>query len=367
MPARVRAWLERRMRDPAFQRRALRIPLLRRLALRQASRLFDLLAGFTYTQTLLAFVQTGAPEALAGGPHALELLAPRLGLPLPAARRLLESAEALDLAERVGDAWALGPLGLPLLGRPELATLLQHDQLLYDDLRDPVALLRDDRASPTALSAFWSYARVADPRAVAPAAAASYSAVMAATQPLVAEQVLAAYDLARHRRILDVGGGDGSFLCAVAPHAPGASLELFELPAVAARARVRLAASGLAARSVVHEGSFLHDALPRGADLVTLVRVCFDHDDEAVRTLFGRVHAALPEGGRLLVAEPMAGLRGAERVGGAYFGLYLLAMRSGRPRRPDEFRKLLQDNGFRDVTALRAPNPLQSGLVVATR
>ena len=41
--------------------------------------------------------------------------------------------------------------------------------------------------------------------------------------------------------------------------------------------------------------------------------------------------AALPPGGTLLLAEPMAGTPGAEPVGDAYFGFYLLAMGSGRP------------------------------------
>jgi demethylspheroidene O-methyltransferase len=190
---------------------------------------------------------------------------------------------------------------------------------------------------------------------------------MAATQPLVAEQVLDAYDVGRHRRLLDVGGGDGAFLRAVAAVAPALELGLFELPPVAARAREACAAAGLSARVATYEGSFLEDALPGGADLVSLVRVCFDHDDAVVRGLFTRIHAALPPGGTLLIAEPMTGLPGAERVGSVYFGFYLLAMRSGRPRSPSEFSKLLQDSGFRDVVTHRVANPLQTGLITARR
>jgi demethylspheroidene O-methyltransferase len=69
--------------------------------------------------------------------------------------------------------------------------------------------------------------------------------------------------------------------------------------------------------------------------------------------------------GTLLIAEPMAGLGGAERVGDVYFGLYLLAMRSGRPRRPDEFINLLRGNGFRHATEIRVANPFQTGLIAA--
>lgn len=356
------------MRDPAFQRLALRVPGLRGLARRRARQLFDLLAGFTYTQTLLAFVRCRAPEALAGGPHPLGTLAPRLDLPEDAARQLLDAAVALELA--AGDAergYALGPLGLPLLGRPEIGALLEHDTLLYDDLRVPDALLRDARATPTALSRCWAYARSDDPRGINPAVAAAYSEVMAATQPLVAQEALDAYDFGARRAVLDVGGGDGRFLRALAERHAGPALHLFELPAVAARARAAFAAAGLAARATVHEGSFHDDPLPPVADTITLVRVCFDHDDARVLALLRRAHAALPAGGEVVIVEPMAGLSPDERVGRVYFAWYLRAMRSGRPRTPDALVALLRSAGFAAAGRRRTLDPLQAGVVVGRR
>jgi len=68
---------------------------------------------------------------------------------------------------------------------------------------------------------------------------------MAASQALIAGEVLDAYDLRRHRCLLDVGGGDGSFLIAAAARAPALRLMLFDLPPVAERARTRFAAAGL--------------------------------------------------------------------------------------------------------------------------
>ena len=112
-------------------------------------------------------------------------------------------------------------------------------------------------------------------------------------------------------------------------------------------------------------GDAFHESLPGGADLVSLVRVVHDHDDEAAMVLLRGVRAALPEGGTLLVAEPMAGVRGAERVGGAYFGLYLLAMGSGRARTPAELRGMLLRAGFRSARVRGTATPVQTGLIVA--
>ena len=56
--------------------------------------------------------------------------------------------------------------------------------------------------------------------------------------------------------------------------------------------------------------------------------------------LLRSIRLALPPDGVLLIAEPMAETRGAEKVGDAYFGFYLLAMGRGRPRAIGEIAQL---------------------------
>ena len=58
-------------------------------------------------------------------------------------------------------------------------------------------------------------------------------------------------------------------------------------------------------------------------------------------TLLRAIRRALPAGGTLLIAEPMSGVRGAEPIGDAYFGFYLLAMGSGRPRTFARLKEML--------------------------
>ena len=77
------------------------------------------------------------------------------------------------------------------------------------------------------------------------------------------------------------------------------------------------------------------------------------------------VREALPAGGTVLVAEPLADTRGAERMGAAYFGMYLWAMGSGRVRSAGEHIALLREAGFRHARERRTALPLQTGLVVA--
>jgi demethylspheroidene O-methyltransferase len=362
---RLRGLREALAARPGFRRWAARFPLTRPLARRHARALFDLCAGFVYTQVLLACVRLRVFAILAEAPLATMALAPRLGLSAEATERLMGAAASLRLVARRRDgAWMLGPLGAAMVGNDGIAAMVEHHAMLYADLADPVALLRRPRGG-TALADYWAYAGAEAPGAVEAARVRDYTALMAASQPMVAEEVLAAYRFDRHRCILDVGGGSGAFLAAVARAAPRSALMLFDLPAVAEVARERLAAAGLGARSTIHGGDFTRDALPEGADLVTLVRILHDHDDAIAQDLLRRIRAALPAGGRILVAEPMAGTPGAEPMGEAYFGFYLLAMGRGRPRRAEEIMRMLVAAGFVRPRRLRTATPLLTQVVIA--
>ncbi len=363
-------WLalrDRLLASPTFQRRAARWPLTRGIARRRAAQVFDLVAGFAYSQVLVACVRLDLFGKLADGPQSLDVLSARLGLEPAAAERLLAAAVALRLAERRGnDRFGLGVLGAPLVGNASVAAMVEHHALLYADLADPVALLRGTSTS-SRLAGYWPYAGAADPNAVTPEQAASYSALMSASQPLVAGEILDAVDFARHRCLLDVGGGDGSFLVAAAARAPSLRLMLFDLPAVAERAARRLREAGLQDRSTAVGGNFVADPLPPGADIATLIRVLHDHDDARVATMLRSVHRALADGGTLVVAEPMAETPGAESMGDAYFGFYLLAMGRGRPRSPARLIEMLRDAGFINVHRVATAQPLQTQLLVARK
>jgi demethylspheroidene O-methyltransferase len=364
---RWRAWRDRTLASPRFQRWAAAFPLTRPIARRRARTLFDLCAGFVYSQVLLACVRLRLFAMLSEGPQTLASLAQRCALPQDAAQRLLEAAVSLRLVEhRAGGRFGLGALGAALLGNPGVAAMVEHHALLYADLQDPLALLRAPPGSG-ALARYWAYAGAQRPAELEDEQVDAYTRLMSASQQLVAEQILDAYPLHRHRCLLDVGGGDGSFLAVAAARVPHLRLMLFDLPAVAQRARVRLDRAGLGARASVAGGDFHTDALPAGADVVSLVRVVHDHDDAHALAILRAVHAALPPGGVLLLAEPMAQTRGAEPMGAAYFGLYLYAMGSGRPRTDAALGALLRSAQFERVRLLPTRHPLQTRVLVASR
>jgi len=359
------AWRNRLLGSARFRAWATAFPPTRPIAQRRAREVFDLCAGFVYSQVLFACVQLRVFDLLGNRAQPLPVLARRLKLSEESAARLLDAAVGLRLVARLPDGrYGLGELGAAIAGNPAVDAMVAHHELLYADLRDPVALLRGDTGL-TELARYWPYAAGHSAADLADDKVAAYSALMSASQSLIADEVLAAYDFTRHRRLLDVGGGQGTFLLAAAAKAPALDLVLFDLPAVAERARLALAAAGLGARATCIGGDFLGDALPAGADLVTLIRVLHDQDDAGALALLRAVRRAMPANGTLLVAEPLAETPGAERMGHVYFGFYLLAMGRGRPRSGAANVGLLRAAGFAHAAPLQTRLPLQTGLIVA--
>jgi demethylspheroidene O-methyltransferase len=362
-------WLERwrkardrRVADPRFQRFALNNPLTRRVARRGARAGLDLAAGFVYSQVLVACAQLKLFDALREGPLSAEALAARLALSEPATRRLLEAAASLGLAERRTGGYGLGLLGAAFAGNSQALMIVAHQPLLYADLIDPVALLRGEKRGR--LADYWPYSDGDAPQTLSAQQVAPYSAFMAATQPMVAQEALDAYNMSRHRRLLDVGGGEGVFLTAAAARAPHLQLTLFDLPAVAARAKERLEEAGLLSRADIHGGDFLNDPLPEGADIATLIRIVHDHDDLSALKLLRNVRKALAPGATLLIIEGMSGVKGAEPLD-AYYGFYTLAMGRGEPRRVEAIEALLREAGFGDFRLLRNALPALASILVA--
>ena len=358
--------LDQWMTSPRFYRWAISNPLTRWVTRRRAARLFDLMAGFVHSQVLLACVRLHVFELLREQPRTLEQLAQHCRMSAAAMQRLLQSAVALRLLEvRGNQGYGLGALGAPVAADPGLRLMIEHNAVLYDDMRDPLALLRDEMQAH--MQAYWPYMNGDNPQAWEAEKVARYSELMSASQRFVIEELLASYDFSAHRQVLDIGGGKGGWVLALAHKEPALKLHLMDLPPVAALAAERMTQAGVSDRVTVHGGSFISHALPHGADLVTLVRVAHDHPDAVVKALLVKIYHMLPSGGRLLLAEPMAQPSREQAAGDAYFHFYLLAMGSGRLRSPDELRSLMLDAGFESVEPVSNPMPLHTRLLLGQK
>lgn len=359
------AWRNGLVAKPSFQRWAAGFFLTRPIAHHSADSLFGLVAGFVYSQVLVACVELNLPQILANGPKTTADVAGATDLPLASASRLLAAAASLNIVEAAGpDRYALGMQGAALLGNGGLADMIKHHALLYADMADPVAMLREGGGKGQ-LAAFWPYAAYDQPGAAQTQAISPYSALMASTQSMVASDILHAYPLNKHKILMDVGGGDGAFAIAAANNAPRLHVSVFDLPAVVERAQARFSDVGLSGRSHVAGGDFLQGNLPKGADVISLVRILHDHDDQAVMTILRAIRAIIPPDGVLMIGEPMSGAPARDPMAEAYFGFYLLAMGRGKARRPDEIAQMVKAAGFKSTRMAPTRTPMLVRVLIA--
>jgi demethylspheroidene O-methyltransferase len=337
----------RLLADPKFIAFAQKLPLTRPVARSKSLELFDILAGFTYSQVLYACVTLRLLEHVGQAGLSLATLADKTGLSPGKADILVRAAVALDILGRDHDSIILGPHGAALLGQPWIMRFVEHHAYFYCDLEDPVALLRGE-STGNGLSRYWNYNDSASDKS-------AYSALMAASQKAVSEQILHSYEFGAHKRLLDVGGGSGAFLGALAERYPQLELHLFDLPGV-----VSLTDD---AHIVRHAGDFRCDPLPAGMDIISIVRVVHDHDDDVVLALLRNVRRVCSPTTVLLIAEPFSGNAATARVTDAYFNFYFSAMGQGRTRTPQEIAALAKQAGFGRLKQLHTNMPLITGLI----
>ena len=158
--------------------------------------------------------------------------------------------------------------------------------------------------------------------------------------------VVAAFDLSGFEHLVDLGGATGHLAAAAQARYPRMQTTVFDLPKVAALF------------PQVAPGDFFTDPLPP-ADLYAVGRILHDWSDEKCSALLGRIYAALPPGGGLLIAEKL--LR-ESNLAAHMQNLNMLVVTEGRERTAEEYAALLRGAGFRQVEHRITGAPLDATL-----
>ena len=117
--------------------------------------------------------------------------------------------------------------------------------------------------------------------------------------------VVAAFDLSRFQRLVDLGGATGHLAIAACQRHPSLRAVVFDLAEAVPLAREIVRASPAADQIEVMAGDFFVDALPEG-DLYSLGRILHDWTQPKILNLLKRIHDRLPSGGALLIAEKLS-------------------------------------------------------------
>ena len=173
----------------------------------------------------------------------------------------------------------------------------------------------------------------------------------------------AAFDLSGFRRMADLGGATGHLAIAACERYPQLRATVFDLPPVIAVAREYLDASAARERIELTPGDFFQDNLP-AADLYSLGRILHDWGEDKIRLLLGKIRAALPPGGGLLIAEKLLDEDKSGPTPAHMQSLNMLVCTEGKERTLSEYAALLREAGFVSVDGRRTGTPLDAMLAL---
>lgn len=310
-----------------------------------------LIGSYRITHAIRAAAQLGITDHLGERPQSAGELAARLHVNPPALYRLLRTLLSIGLLADAGDGlFTLTPVGACLRSdAPDgmrawaLCEGAEYYQGAWMNL--PHAVETGETAfEHTHGETFYQYL------ARHPETGHGFSQAMLDYARLIAEAVVAGYDFAGVRRVVDIGGSHGRLLSAILQANPTISGVLFDRPAVIERAEESIRGTELAGRAELVAGDFF-ESLPAGGDLYILSRILMDYDDERCVRLLQNCHRAMTPGGRVLIVQLLM----PEQGGGAREQLFeaavsdlnMMVLTGGRERTEAEYRTLLGRAGFR--------------------
>lgn len=181
-------------------------------------------------------------------------------------------------------------------------------------------------------------------------------------------------DLAKHldlngrKRLLDVGGGPGTYSIMLAEANPELSCTVFDLPEVVRIAEELVERHGLTGRVSVHPGDYTKDAFPQGFDVVLISNALHQEDDDTCVAILKKTYELLEPGGRCVIqAMPLAESKDGPLWPSLVNLMLRVISRGGRAYTMSEYADQLSRAGFLDpkVSTMSAFNA--GSIIVAHR
>lgn len=301
--------------------------------------IFQLAQGYMASKLLFVAGEIGLFEQLADGPKSAAEVAANLRLPVRSVGVVANAMVALGMLTLEDDRYRNSDTAQAFLtgrGPADMRPLLSlFNRLSYPRWNDLGNAVRRDGKKDVILDFTQEEQAI-------------FSAGVEAASSGHAMALAASYDFRRHRAVLDIGGGTGSFLKIIGRQHPHLELTLFELPRTASYARSRLTPNDLMRIKIV-EGDVLKERLPTGFDVMLLSHVvhCFSLDES--RAVLERAHNAASAGARLLVVEFFLDDTKTAPVAGTLISAEFLMQTNGISYSTTEIRRLAELIGWRFV------------------
>lgn len=176
-----------------------------------------------------------------------------------------------------------------------------------------------------------------------------------------------ALDLSEFSSLLDIGSGSAAFDIELCGLYPGLRATAYDLAFVNEIASRNVGAADLAERIDTRDGDFFAEPMPPGHDLHLFSMVMHDWDEARDRELLRRSHAALADGGMVVICELLIDDDKTGPPSAALMSLNKLIETEGRNYTSAEYCEWLSDEGFVEPQVIRFEAPGANGVVTARK
>jgi predicted O-methyltransferase YrrM len=324
--------------------------------------LLELSGCFWKTATLHAAVKLDVFTALGDQELDAGEISARLGLERDAASRLLDALAAMNLLAKENEMYANTRAGARFLSKSSpdyMGFMVLHHHHLVDFWRrldQSVRTGRPARAADDEEPFKDEFEREA------------FLMGMFNMASVAAPDLVRHVDLTGRARLLDMGGGPGSYAIHFCLRYPELEATVFDLEKTRPFAEKTIKRFGLAGRVRFEAGSYLKQELPGGYDVLWMSHVLHGEGYDACQGMIKKAWRALEPGGMIIVHDFILDGSRTQPLFPALFSLNMLvATEEGRAYTEGEISDLLEAAGFREIMRIPWSGPTESGLMTAVK
>lgn len=256
------------------------------------ARIIELLAGYMVSKTLFAAVEFGFFAAVGSDGATTADLGARCQIPERSARAIADLMADAGLLVRDGDRFRNAPDAEAFLagrGPFDLRPIARYwDTVSYPMWTDAATAFRTRQGVRPELTDEQTEA---------------YESAVALVTAETAVDLARTYDFSGHRRVLDAGGGFGTFVRPILERYPNIGATVVDLPEVAAVAAQDAAAGAFATRLTAVGADLFADPIPGEHDAILVANVVHLFPPERIVDLLRRLREAVTPDGRLLLVD----------------------------------------------------------------
>jgi hypothetical protein len=321
------------------------------------SEVIQMITGYWTSQAIYVAAKLGVADLLKDGPRSCDALANSTETSRRELYRLLRYLASIGVFAELDNAFfELTPLSAYL--QSETPSSLQSLIIYYgEETYQPWgSLLHSIKTGETAFNHVHN-GGVFQHFAQHPESAAVFNQAMTEYTAQESTAVINAYDFSKFENIVDVGGGQGSFIATILKANDAPKGILFDLPQGIVGAKEHLEQADLLDRCEIVEGDFF-ESIPSGSDAHVFKNILVNWDDEQCVEILRNCHHAMAENGRLIIVEVSVLSPKNAPSFSKLFDLHMLVMTGGRGRTEAEFQALFTATGFKLSNIIPTKSPV---------